>query len=334
MAVVRHDIMKDEASRKQFAEGVNLLKRDFTAGVTAESLGFPPPPGSPPPRTPVSTWDLFVLWHYLDMTTETPPDNPEGRNAAHRGSIFLPWHRFMLLLLEEHLRRVLDDASFGLPYWDWAADGDMPTPPPNSWTIADAVGGNGVPVTTGPFKFDDQNRSASFRVFFDYEGPIGGIGLNRDGRGLRRQLGALPGRRLPNTNEVSELLNEESSYDNPNWGSISLGFRNRLESGRKLGQPVPSGLHNGVHNWIGGDMSPPTSPNDPVFYLHHCNVDRIWEAWMVKNGRIYMPTAATPRAPEGHRLEDEITSFVSEATITPAEMLDVRALYEYDVLPA
>ncbi len=36
---------------------------------------------------------------------------------------------------------------------------------------------------------------------------------------------------------------------------------------------------------------------------------------------------------EGHRLEDEITSFVSEATTTPAEMLDVRALYEYDFLP-
>ncbi len=116
-----------------------------------------------------------------------------------------------------------------------------------------------------------------FRIFFDYEAPIGGIGLNRDGRGLRRQLGALPGRRLPSTNEVSNLLNEEWTYDNPNWGSTSLGFRNRLGSGRKLGQPVPSGLHNGVHNRVGGDMSPPTSPNDPVFYLHHCDVDRIWQ---------------------------------------------------------
>ena len=30
----------------------------------------------------------------------------------------------MLRLLELHLQRVLEDATFGLPYWDWAADGD------------------------------------------------------------------------------------------------------------------------------------------------------------------------------------------------------------------
>ena len=31
-------------------------------------------------------------------------------------------------------------------------------------------------------------------------------------------------------------------------------------------------------------MAPATSPNDPVFYLNHCNVDRIWEAWLVNQG--------------------------------------------------
>jgi hypothetical protein len=40
--------------------------------------------------------------------------------AADRGPIFLPWHRVMLTLLESNLRRVLSDATFGLPYWDWA----------------------------------------------------------------------------------------------------------------------------------------------------------------------------------------------------------------------
>src|SRR5829696_1697483 len=44
-------------------------------------------------------------------------------------------------------------------------------------------------------------------------------------------------------------------------------------------------MHNQVHVWIGGDMGPATSPNDPVFYLNHCNVDRIWEAWLVNQGR-------------------------------------------------
>ena len=28
----------------------------------------------------------------------------------------------------------------------------------------------------------------------------------------------------------------------------------------------------------------------PVFYLNHCNVDRIWEAWLVNEGRTYVPS--------------------------------------------
>jgi tyrosinase len=40
----------------------------------------------------------------------------------------------------------------------------------------------------------------------------------------------------------------------------------------------PYGLHNQVHAWIGRGMGLASSPNDPVFYLHHCNVDRIWFA--------------------------------------------------------
>ena len=48
-----------------------------------------------------------------------------------------------------------------------------------------------------------------------------------------------------------------------------------------VGHPGESGsqLHNRVHIWVGGDMGPGTSPNDPVFYLHHCNVDRLWALW-------------------------------------------------------
>ncbi|MGH8902560.1 MAG: tyrosinase family protein [Egibacteraceae bacterium] len=325
MAVVRHNILKDTTCMAQFAQGVNLLKQDFSGGVTTASLGFPGP------AMPVSTYDMFVLWHHLDMTTETPPGNSSGRNAAHRGSIFLPWHRFMLLLFEEHMRRVLENPSFGLPYWDWGVDGDMPVPPPDLWTIDDAAGGTGDPVTTGPFAFDAANPSASFPVFFETDEFTAGILLDRAGRGLRRQLAGVPGFPLATTAEVSRLLADESSYDRPNWNASSAGFRNHLEGWIT---PGPSRLHNGVHVWVGGDMGLTTSPNDPVFYLNHCNVDRIWEAWLVQRGRTYVPTQTTPGAPVGHRLEDEITSFVSGATTTPAQMLDVQNLYEYDVLPA
>ena len=38
-------------------------------------------------------------------------------------------------------------------------------------------------------------------------------------------------------------------------------------------------MHNGVHGWVGGDMTAMTSPNDPIFFMHHAQIDRIWAIW-------------------------------------------------------
>ncbi|MEO1654771.1 MAG: tyrosinase family protein, partial [Bacteroidota bacterium] len=39
-------------------------------------------------------------------------------------------------------------------------------------------------------------------------------------------------------------------------------------------------FHNNIHNWIGGQMATFTESGfDPVFYGHHGNCDRIWDAW-------------------------------------------------------
>lgn len=38
--------------------------------------------------------------------------------------------------------------------------------------------------------------------------------------------------------------------------------------------------HDGVHQTLGGDMATvANSSRDPIFYLHHANVDRLWSAW-------------------------------------------------------
>lgn len=41
---------------------------------------------------------------------------------------------------------------------------------------------------------------------------------------------------------------------------------------------MPGGIltHLIVHSIIFGDMGPATSPNEPLFFLHHANVDRAW----------------------------------------------------------
>ena len=44
--------------------------------------------------------------------------------------------------------------------------------------------------------------------------------------------------------------------------------------------------HDFVHGQIGGDMGVvATSPLDPIFWLHHCNIDRLWAEWNARGHR-------------------------------------------------
>ncbi|WP_230210902.1 tyrosinase family protein [Streptomyces kaniharaensis] len=39
-------------------------------------------------------------------------------------------------------------------------------------------------------------------------------------------------------------------------------------------------VHDQVHDWVGASMSDlATAPADPLFFLHHANVDRLWSTW-------------------------------------------------------
>ena len=53
-------------------------------------------------------------------------------------------------------------------------------------------------------------------------------------------------------------------------------------------------FHNNIHNWIGGQMATFTESGfDPIFYAHHGNCDRIWDAW-----RNYHPENTLPEDEE------------------------------------
>jgi tyrosinase len=317
MAVTRRDILTNATAMKQYCDGVNALKNEFT-GPTTASLGIPGPPQK------VSTYDLFVIWHHTAMMTPTPPNGTVDRNAAHKGPVFCPWHRFMLRQLELNLQRVLQDDTFGLPYWDWAADGQLPVHQQTQSKLwaANGIGGSGSPVTTGPFALNAADPK-SFRVRVE---SAPNLQIRQVNRGLRRRLaGDLPD--LPTKTQTSQAV-AVTPYDAAPWTAQSpSGFRNRLEGW------IPNGpaLHNRVHVWIGGDMSPASSPNDPVFFLNHCNVDRLWEAWMNKHGRAYLPDQTASNDLKGHRINDQLSSLVSAPT-TPAAVLDSTSQYTYDSL--
>jgi tyrosinase len=267
-----------------------------------------------------------VAWHYIAMNRFTPPGQ-QDRNAAHRGPVFLPWHRFMLVLLELHLQRVLDDDTVGVPYWDWAADGDLPPAQQASAAVwaPDGMGGQGSPVASGPFAFDPADPSSwRVRLDTDVQGRLRSVE-----RGLRRAFGQSIAS-LPTTAQVSAALGL-GVYDTPPWTTASAGFRNQLEGWRPAA--TAPGLHNRVHVWVGGDMLPSSSPNDPIFYLNHCNVDRVWAAWQARfPAAPYLPDSTAPADLTGHRIDDPMHALLSQP-VTPRQMLEVTDFYSYDTLP-
>ena len=49
--------------------------------------------------------------------------------------------------------------------------------------------------------------------------------------------------------------------------------------------------HNFIHTWVGGDMARvPTAALDPLFWVHHANIDRLWEVWLRQGGGRANPT--------------------------------------------
>jgi hypothetical protein len=53
----------------------------------------------------------------------------------------------------------------------------------------------------------------------------------------------------------------------------------------------------------GGNMVNPTSPNDPIFFLHHANVDRLWTMWQDYHGHATVTSYSVPTHYEGRRLD-------------------------------
>ena len=91
--------------------------------------------------------------------------------------------------------------------------------------------------------------------------------------------------------------------------------------------------HNVIHVEIGGAMADPaTAGEDPIFWLHHANIDRLWSRWIASgNGRANPTTNAFLNTP--FSFVDERGQFV---TARGADALDPQGQlgYRYDDEPA
>jgi tyrosinase len=289
--------------RKNQSEMNRYEKEAFINAVLA--LKRKPSQTFPPSQ---NRYDDYVLIHAMAMT------HTGGKHSAsmqaHQGPAFLPWHREFILRFELDLKSI--DTRVTLPYWDWAADNSETS---SIWN-SDFMGGNGREsdgrVMDGPFAYDSRNWNLSI---LDVDDPT-------HAPYLRRRFGTFPNvSTLPTAKQIEDTM-KATPYDSPPWitntrtGQPQPSFRNRLEGWYGEGN-----IHNRVHLWVSGGSPPEyrdagsmfwsTSPNDPVFFLHHCNIDRLWAQWQVLNPTYgYVPNIG---GPQGHNLNDLLEPWGSAA---------------------
>ena len=109
-----------------------------------------------------------------------------------------------------------------------------------------------------------------------------------------------------------------------NTNSAPPGLRNETQT-LALGTAYPAfrtlegNPHGSAHVSFGGSISSiPTAARDPLFFMLHCNVDRLWAKWQLQNNRFNPAVAASYDGsgnPVGHNLPD--TMWPWNGIITP-----------------
>lgn len=221
-----------------------------------------------------SRYDDFVVSHIQNAL------------LVHFSGAFLPYHRRFVWLYEQALRSECGYTG-AQPYWDWSKfyddprrgpvlDGSdvsmgsdgvyIPNREPTNVTVPNGPilpfppGEGGGCLASGPFTADKwEVRLGPIGV--EPKGPLDGLGFNP--RCLTRDIGLQWAKDTTPTN-ITKLLD----------GCQDLGcFNLELDSGE-------GGVHTSGHFQVGGpQLDVWASPSDPIFWLHHAQIDRLWAIW-------------------------------------------------------
>ncbi len=171
-------------------------------------------------------------------------------SEIHGRSCFLPWHRGYLLDLERKLQRI--NPAITIPYWKFDA------PSPNVFT-RDFMG---LPNAGGIVEFSATNPMINWRLQVFGVGP-----QNR----IRRVF--VNGW---NPNIQAAINVQRNENQTLNISNVYSPFRSGIE-----GDP-----HGGAHVSFDGQVSDiGQAPADPLFFMLHANVDRLWAKWQLIRGR-------------------------------------------------
>jgi tyrosinase len=241
----------------------------------------------------------------------------------HGSWYFLPWHRGYLMAFEQAIRAEIaalkgpDDWT--LPYWNYFAKDQQAIPPAfASRTWHDDDGPNPLYVAARY----GVNSDGVVVIPLDYRTPEVDLDLTLD---------ALDAQNFVGSNRVD-----------PGFGGLDTGA---THAGGTHGR-LEANPHDMVHSLIGGVYkeglmsTPVTAGLDPIFYLHHANIDRLWEVWR-RNARTHTDAVETswqdgpvPAGGPPFVMPLPATTPGDDFTkwpYTPAQMSDLASLnYGYD----
>jgi polyphenol oxidase len=222
--------------------------------------------------TPAEVSRLKAAYDEMRKLSRSNPDDPRGwlqqslihcwycgggvdgraGEQIHGSWWFFPWHRCYLYFHERILGKLVGDMSLTLPYWDWDNSGRRTIPAPY----------------TNP-----NNRS---NPLFD---------ANRGRTPAEKLSGHLVG------TKAMERVMSAPTY------KLFMGTRPDTHEGQR--GSLERGPHGSVHIWAGTDSDTgfidmgnlDTAAQDPLFYTHHTNIDRLWDVWLRAKSSHRNPTA-------------------------------------------
>jgi tyrosinase len=161
--------------------------------------------------------------------------------CPHGNWYFLPWHRAYIRSFERLCQDLSGDPQFALPYWNWTADRRFP---------AQFEAGDD---SNNPLLHSRPGVTRDFSLTDDMVG----------GRVISRIM------QSPDFEAFGNTRPRRQADTSAQW-QMRSGSTTELEFNP----------HASVHQAIGGNMAiTPLAARDPVFYLHHANIDRLWSAW-------------------------------------------------------
>jgi tyrosinase len=210
---------------------------------------------------------------------------PAYCDLAHGEPSFLPWHRAYLYRFEQALRDTGHDVM--LPWWDWTRVREVPA------AYNEKKRPNGKPNPMYSVRINER----AIRQGLEGRGDERAILLAQRPDTFRQP--GLPGTRLPTRAQIKTVL-EYRDF---------ARFTANLED-----------YHGNVHIWVGGHMTDiPYAAYDPLFWAHHCMIDRLWRIWQLRH-----PQASFPATLMGQVMEP--------FHLTAGRVLDPTTLgYDYAV---